>query len=121
MQEYYTDRAYGAWARAHGQIPQVIYPYYDDYDERLAHVLQRRLPKTYRPGHIGVEEESDEESDLEKATRNHMTAEAELAQAKKKADEAKRNFEDCESKVRAATERLEKAKRELRRYRYAFR
>jgi chromosome segregation ATPase len=121
MQEYYTDRAYGAWARPHGQIPQVVYPYYDDYEERLAHGLQRRLSKAYRSGHIGVEEESDEESDLEKATRKHIAATEELDQARKQSDEAKRKLEDCESRVRAATDKLEKAKKELRRHRYAYR
>ena len=120
MQEYYTDRAYGAWARPHGQIPQVVYPYYDDYEERLSHGLQRRLSQAYRLGHIKVEE-SDEESDLEKATRKHITATEQLNKAKKQSDEAKRKLEDCEASVRAATVRLEKAKRELRRYRYTYR
>lgn len=120
MQEYYTDRAYGAWARPHGQIPQVVYPYYDDYEDRLAHGLQRRLSQAYRSGHIKVEE-SDEESDLEKATKKHITATEELNNAKQQSAEARRKLEDCEASVKAATDRLEKAKKELRRYRYAYR
>jgi hypothetical protein len=119
MQEYYTDRAYSAWARS--QIPQVIYPYYDDYDEKLAHGLQRRLSKAYRSGHIGVAEDSDEESDLEKATKKHIEATTELDTAKRESEKTKRLLDECEAKVRAATDKLEKAKRELRRLRYAYR
>lgn len=119
MYDYYPERVSGTWSRYQSPSQPMLYPYYDGYEGR-AHAIHRELSTPYHPRPYEVEEDSEDENELEKATREHVEATSEYNKAKATSEDAKKQLEESEAKLQAATKRLEKAKRDSRRSRWAY-
>ncbi|KAJ8111870.1 hypothetical protein OPT61_g5640 [Boeremia exigua] len=112
MQDYYEERL-RPWYRHRSQLGPASYHYFEDgHEERLLSSLQRQLVQAFRPSKYESEEDSEDENDVEKATRAHMKATLEYDKAKEKSDEANKKLEECELRVQAAARELERAKKE---------
>ncbi|KAF2622311.1 hypothetical protein BU25DRAFT_480912 [Macroventuria anomochaeta] len=116
-EDYYAQATY--WSPRHrsrrNQLCYPLYPQYDDYGALMPLVHEYAAAvhaKKREPA-----EDSEDDSDIEKAIRAHVEALQEHEKVKESFDDAKKKLEESEAKVQAAAKKLEKAKKEWYRYR----
>lgn len=108
MHDHYAEHL--GYGRYRNQTRALCYPYpptyYDDQDEiRLA----MQLAQVLQPRKDNNEDDTDDDSDVEKAMIAHARATVEYEKLKEKLDDAKKNVDECAGKVKAAKK---KAKRD---------